>query len=367
MSERRVVVRTELSDLLHEAARGAPPPRYDVEDAVRAGKRRQRRRRTGWMAGAALAVAVAVTVPQLMTHQPQRTQPARPTPSVTPVGKPRPINFTFGGYAVGRFTVSAPFRWTLAGMTAEVRKEGGDPASPEGILTVYHPGVADPLAADKGVKRTATPAIGGRPAYLATHPGLPVLVWQYADDAYAIIAPSAADALTKAEMRQVAVAFRAGTASPVRVPFRITVVPPGYRLVQAQWEPSDGLSAMTRFLPVSVATPRISDVDHGPAPDPRSRYADQLRIEVVKPVPGEFAGTSSAGTQCPDAKSGGYGGRCYRWLPGDKYVVEALCRAVDKQGLTRLVDGLEVADLGKRATWFPANRAVPASAQVGGE
>src|SRR6185295_2589444 len=122
MSERRVVMRTEMSDLLHQAAQDPPPPRYDVEDVVRAGKRRQRRRRTGWAVGAALAVAVAVTVPQIVTHPPRR---------VTTAGKPRAINFTFGGYTTGRFSVSTPFRWTLAGMSAEIRKKGGDPASPE--------------------------------------------------------------------------------------------------------------------------------------------------------------------------------------------------------------------------------------------
>src|SRR5262245_13721065 len=147
-------MRTEMSDLLHEAAQDPPPPRYDVEDAVRAGKRRQRRRRAGWRAGAALAVAVAVTVRQVVAPPPRRTTPATPTPSVTPVGKAREINFTFGSYTTGRFTVGAPFRWMLAGMSAEVRKKGGDPASPEGILTVYHPGIADPIAAEKGVKRT---------------------------------------------------------------------------------------------------------------------------------------------------------------------------------------------------------------------
>jgi len=319
------------------------------------------------MAGVALAVAVAVTVPQVLSHPSTRPQPATPTPSVTPVAQAPAIDFTFGAYTTGRFTVSAPFRWTLAGLSAEVRKKGGDPAAPEGILTVYHPGVADPLAAAKGVKRTATPAIGGRPAYLATDQGFPMLVWQYADDAYAIVAPRSAGpgayAMTKAEMRQVAVAFHTGKASPVPVPFRTAVVPPGYRLVLAQWEPTEGLPAMIRFLPVSVANPRISDVDHGPEPDPHSAYADQLRIEVVKPVPGEFAGDSSSGTQCPEAN---HGGRCYRWLPGDKYVVEALCRVVVKDQLAGLVDRIEVADPGNRATWLPANHAFPASAQVGG-
>ena len=361
-------MRTEMSDLLYQAAQDPPPPRYDVEDVVRAGKRRQRRRRTGWAVGAALAVAVAVTVPQIVTHPPRRVQPVTPTPSVTTAGKPRAINFTFGGYTTGRFSVSTPFRWTLAGMSAEIRKKGGDPASPEGILTVYHPGVADPIAAEKGVKRTTTSPIGGRPAYFGTDQGgFPMLVWQYAADASAVVAPRSAGpggyAMTKAEMRQVAAAFHLGNATPVVVPFRMTVVPPGYRLVLAQWEPTEGLPAMIRFLPVSVANPRISDVDHGPEPDPHSAYADQLRIEVVKPVPGEFAGDSSSGTQCPEAN---HGGRCYRWLPGDKYVVEALCRVVVKDPLAGLVDRIEVADPGNRATWLPANQAFPASAQVGG-
>ncbi|MCU7724080.1 hypothetical protein ODJ79_10170 [Actinoplanes sp. KI2] len=357
-------MRTELSDLLHEAAQDPPPPRYGVDDAVRAGKRRLRRRRAGWMAGAALAVAVAVTVPQLVTRPARHAPtPAASTPSPS---KTAEINFTFSGYPAGRFTVSGPFRWTLAGMSAPVWKNGGDPASPEGILTVYHPGVADPLVAAKGVKRTATAAIGGRPAYLATDPDAPMLVWQYADDAYAIVAAAATDsggyAMTKAEMRQVAVAFQLGSVSPVRVPFRTAVAPAGYRLVETQWDyANDGPSAMVRLLPASVATPQISDVDHGPEPDPRSPYADQLRIEVVTPTAGEFGGKSSGGTHCPDD------GRCYRWLPGGKYVVEAICRAVGKDYLTRLVDDLEIADPGDRATWFTANRAFPASALVRGE
>ena len=370
-------MRTELSDLLWEAAQDAPPPRYDVDDAVRAGKRRQRHRRAGTVVAAMVAVAVAVGVPQLTGRAsgPPPT-PAGPTPSVGPsVGPSVPpspsvtvaskaeINFTFGSYRAGKFTVSDPFRWTLAGLSAEVRKKGGDPAAPEGMLTVYHPGVADPLAT-MGLQRTTTDAIGGRPAYFAAYQGPPMLVWQYADDAYAVVESRSggrgADAMSKADLLQVAGAFRTGPASPVTVPFRTTAVPAGYRLVQAQQNPGDILPAMTRFLPAGSATARLADVDHGPEPDPKSGIADQLRIEVVLPVSGEFDGDPSSGTQCPAT-----GGRCYRWLPGGKYVVEALCRALSPAELTRLVDGLEVADPGRPDTWFPANRAFPAAALSG--
>jgi hypothetical protein len=360
-------MRTELSDLLREVAQDAPPPRYDINDAVRAGKRRQRRHRTGWLAGAALAVAVAVTVPQLLTH-PRRTQPVTPTPSVTPVAKAPAINVTFAGYTAGRFTVSAPFRWTLAGLTAEVQKKGSDPANPEALLTVYHPGVADPIGWENGVKRTATTAIGGRPAYFATEKGgHPMLVWQYADDAYAIVAPAAGNSadyvLTKTDMRQLATAFRADKASPVTVPFRTAAVPDGYRLAEVDWAPDSGTAV---FLPASVATPRISDVDHGPEPDTLGPWRDHIRIRAGTPVAGEDGGNPSSGIRCPNGRKGGFTQRCYRWLPGDKYVSVSFCQTADKGYLTRLADSLEFADPGKRATWFPVSQAFPASTQMGG-
>ena len=368
-------MRTELSDLLYEAAQDGPPPRYDVVDAVRAGKRRQRHHRAGWTVGAALAVAAVVVAPQVLARPPgPMPVTPKPSPSVTVVAKAPPIDFIFRGYTTGKLTVSDPYRWTLAGFTADIEKKGGDAIAPEGMLTVYHPGFS-PYAADQSVKRGESTSIGGRPGFFATDDGYPMLVWQYTDRAYATVTPRAdgpgRHALSNAELRQVAEAFHPGTPRPVTSVVRLSAVPVGFTLVEVGQGNGESQLTSLRLLPTRYAIPRNADTDHGALPDPSAGIGDQLRISVLVPPAGLYDGDASFGNQCTDFADQGtataLGGRCYRWLPDRQHVLMATGRIFNADQLIRLLDGAEFADPAKPGTWFPANQAVPSSAQVGGE
>jgi hypothetical protein len=52
------------------------------------------------------------------------------SPSATIARAPE-INFTFSAYTAGKFRVGDPFRWSLAGLTANVSRKGGVPDAPE--------------------------------------------------------------------------------------------------------------------------------------------------------------------------------------------------------------------------------------------
>ncbi|MFC7274425.1 hypothetical protein ACFQS1_10580 [Paractinoplanes rhizophilus] len=349
-----------LSELLDEVRADAPPPRYDVADVVRAGKRLRRRRRAGWVLAAGTAVAVVIAAPFLVSA-PQRTiQQAGPLPSPSATSKPTPeVNYLLSAYTTGKLQVGDPMRWTLAGETAPVDKEDGAGDAPEGEITLYHRGV-DPRSTLDGAKITPTAPVRGRPAYQVDADGSPMFLWEYADDAMALVASRAngpgKSALTPKELRQVADAFKLGTPEPVRIGFGADYVPEGYQLVEIT-------SASALFIPTADAVARRGKPD---SPASRPLATISLRISPA----GAQHGRPRDGVLCPEDTKGGNTGLntyCYAFL-GTLRVEEARSRnAVDTVELGRMIKSGKYVPPSDPASWMPVTQAFPASALIGAE
>ncbi len=358
----------DVRDLLLEAQAAPPPLRHGVDDVVRAGRRRRQRRRVGWSASAALAVAVAVVAPQLVTR------PAASPPAAPATAHPE-IDYTFSGYRAGAFKVADPYRWTPAGMRAEVRRAGQTSRLPAAFLTVYRAGV-DALAnlqaqGDGQFQRSKIDPIQGRPAFSVTFGGDPTLVWEYAPDAYAVISPMAHELgtayLTSAELRQIAMGFRPGVPQPAPVPFRVTSVPSGFRLAGVFGTGADSPQPGANLLPVRVATAQVAE------PDAMSAIPngglDMVRLILVTEGPGTAAGPAPAGVKCQNdpGRSGLVTGACSRWFPDHRHQLVADVRGgVPHDEVVRMLASATFADPDQAGTWYPAGEAFPTSALIGG-
>ncbi|MBM2617937.1 hypothetical protein JIG36_20475 [Actinoplanes sp. LDG1-06] len=225
----------KLSDLLEDA----PPPRFTVDDFIRAGRRRRRRRNAGWAIAAVVAVAIAIGVPQILTRPP--SHPVNPVPTPT-----RALDRLFKTYQVGDLTVGDPEWVGVNNQTTYIGRDRppGRPLRAVGILNVYRAGFEPTRAWAEKV--TPTDPIGGRPAYFAAaRPArdngiwkpVRVLVWQYADNATAVV--TAYDrylGLDDAEMRAVASRFvLQATPQPIRQRYTVSWTPPGLRLAAVEY------------------------------------------------------------------------------------------------------------------------------------
>ena len=371
----------QLSELFDEARADAPPARYDVEDAVRAGRRHRRRRQAGWGALAAVAVAAAIGVPQLTAgaaDQSRRvavpgTSPAAraratPGPAASVLGVPVPgvsasgasapgasapggsapagpgpgssapaVAFTFRGYTAGPFEVQAPHSWRLADQGANIRKDGRQ----VGFLWMYRPGIANTFARIKGAQVAAADPVDGRTAYLATAPatgGAPrdiYLAWDQPDGGMAVMG-SWQGRMTIRELRQVAEAYRPAVAYPVRIPLRVSDLPAGYRAVAITATAGAGVS-------LQLSSP--------------AELREQMASAGRDPRPGPFPGLTVAIT----SPSEGPLCDCAKAVDGGRYVVEV--RGAEPADARALLSTVEVADVDDPSTWYPISEALPASAQ----
>ncbi|BCJ43829.1 hypothetical protein GCM10010168_91280 [Actinoplanes ianthinogenes] len=347
-----------LSELLDEVRAEAPPPRYDVDQVVAAGRRLQWRRRVAAAAAAVLTVTAVVAVPQLAGGPP----PSRLTAPVAQV-VPMPFTYAYDGFTAGRFRVEetheATIDWTL-NMITDVRDP--DRCRMQCMLGVRATAVTDPVF-QRERSRTAAEPINGRPAYwlLDREMGDLVLLWEYADDGWAFIArPNMkveADApMSRDEMRTVAAAFRPGSARTVPSPFRPSYLPADWRLVETR-----GIKGSSTAILRKVATAESM------------RQPTSRTISVVKPPraadllelvarPSGVNKTPTAEPICVKQSDGGY---CRMRMPErdlDLDVRGGTALSLDE--LRRITLGMTVADLGKPATWTPINDAFPASAQL---
>ncbi|GIF19927.1 hypothetical protein BJ973_006969 [Actinoplanes tereljensis] len=365
----------ELPDLLREIAQAGPPPRYGVDDAVRAGKSRLRRRRSGVVIAAVVAVAVAIGVPQLTSRAsgpaPATSPSPSPSPSAEAVRGPD-LTYVLHGFTTGKLRVEDPYRWTVAGETAMIEKKGGQSDAQEGEVTLYRPGI-DPRSTLDGAKITATSAIHGRPAYRVDADGAPMLLWEYAEGALALATVRADGpgrwALTPAELRQVAEGLQPGASQPVMLAFGTSYVPPGYRIVEVAGRFSSGQLSSAQLVPASEAVKRIGKPD----PDPRTTKGSRGLMLWLSPAVASDHGAPRAGVTCPERV--GLKGipvekqprHCYTFLPGGKYVLEVFGPdSADESQLRQLLEGARFGTVDRPATWLAAGTGFPASAQVGG-
>ncbi|WP_433373142.1 hypothetical protein ACQPZX_01265 [Actinoplanes sp. CA-142083] len=356
-----------LSDLLDDVRADAPPPRYDVEDAVRAGKRLRLRRRAGWATAAGAAAIVAIGVPQIVTRAdspPRPITPAVTTPAPAPTAGKAGVEFEFAGYDAGPFRVADPTGWTFAGDTAVIRKTGSDQQA--GLLQVFRPGVYPFSRSGAGYHLTDTARVDGGRAYFVERNGDRWLAWEYGGGAVAVVKPQNVRGLSDAELRQVAEAFTPGTPTPVRVAFKAGYVAGDYTLAEVAAHPDSGIRTAANFVPAVQVMVRLHQPDRGLPPGTQGQASKVLSIRVTTPSE-RTAMDMPTKTRCVDGhRAAGskqaMGGSCGRPLSGGKYVLEVVGGpAISQSELLKVLNAVEVADPAKPSTWLPVSSAIPAS------
>ncbi|MEU8240531.1 hypothetical protein AB0C07_19995 [Actinoplanes missouriensis] len=330
-----------LSDLLEDARADAPPMRLDVDDMVRAGKRRVRRRNTGWALAAVVAVAAAIGVPQFVARpaaQPAGPVSVTPTPTVTGAVAPKRFSFTpaFHGYAAGGFTVDEPSAMSLGWTTARIREGGRE----VGLLSVYPPGVE--RIPEEGATRTESEPIDGRDAhFLRLRTGGEYLVWELADGGTGQVGDT--QTLSRAEMRTIAAGFAAGGGKPLGTALSAAYIPDGYRLFVAS-------DLRARFV-TEAKTKEIlarSDREHAPGV-----VRNLISIELEPVLPGART-ESTAKPRCTEDIPA-----CFVLVADGRYSLIVSGHGVKPAELRKIFESVAAADPAKPSTWRAVDEAYP--------
>jgi hypothetical protein len=271
----------ELSDLLREATSEAPKARYGVDDVVRAGQRRLKRRQAGWAVAAVVAVAATIGVPQILTPR-AAPLPAAPSPSPSPtpwdqaIRAPKLVH-TFRGYSAGKFRVADPVVWGLSGESAFITKAGAG-ESPVGILVTHRPEAERVTIGQDRIVESA-PIRGRRAYFIETDPTdrtTVELAWEYADDGSLAIISHLRPELTRADLRRIAEGFTLGDEYPVIAGFRIGYVPDGWKLIQT------GVRSM-QFTSTKQAVARLTQPDPSTLPPSWTARPDLMTVRLLEP------------------------------------------------------------------------------------
>ncbi|MBM2617935.1 hypothetical protein JIG36_20465 [Actinoplanes sp. LDG1-06] len=347
-------MRSEMGELLEEAAQGAPPLRHDAESVLQVGRRRQRRRHAGWAIAAVVAVTAAIGVPQIARRGPSHPVTPPPTPVVitTPVkGALLPFVTRFQGYETVGFRVTDPemvsTSWNLASVSLAASSRKNDWMK----LLVYEPGT-DPVARYPGAKIIAVAPINGRRAFFLQPAGASdrdrSLFWEYAEGLFARLMRAQPET-SDLDMQKVADGFRLSPEKPVKVPLRVGHVPPDYRLVAV----SGPLQNLT-FEHVDRAAARMATPDR----DYDNRYTGtshrSLSIRLMRVPTGADPDPDRVTCKSDTCFRSVAGGR-YRLLVGGGHGLE------DDR---RVLESITMADLDDPAGWIPVNEAVPESVQL---
>ncbi|MDI6100670.1 hypothetical protein QLQ12_18845 [Actinoplanes sp. NEAU-A12] len=337
-----------LSELLQEESRtDAPPLRHSVDDVLAAGRRRVRRRNSGWALAAVAAVTAAMGVPQLVTRHtaPSPPPPAATTPAPAPAGGDRiPSVVRFSGYQTKSFTLGEPTNFNLGYAFASVSPSGrNDVKFHRGAtLRVFEPG-ADPVARMGIGELTAAQSINGRPAYVFTAAGPSEgLIWEYADGASAVLVGDALG-LTGDGLREVAEGFRLTAERPVTLAFKVSYLPDGFRLSSIA---QDEKFSLAEFLPTEVVRQQFTAPKNRPFADGDLTKGNIQLIMSQVPVPGDI----------PDCAHDACLAR--RVLPGGRYQFE-VGGSISKAEAQKVLDSVTVYTPGDPSTWAPVPEAVP--------
>jgi len=384
-------VKRELSDMLVQAKSDPPPLRYSVEDAVAAGRKRQRRLRAAWTgagsAAAAVAVIAAIAVPQIVTDtRPARPVPVAPAASQTPTQEPARFAYpadkfsgNIAGFTAGDLTVSDSVHVTPGYQVAVIVAPGrGAPVEDTtgaihqmpndvGRLVVYRQGVFDPARAVSGERVS----INGNPGYyrqpMVTKPAIKVpaqidgsLTWEYADDAWAVIAVHATAKVTKQQLTALAGKVTLGTPQPVKVGFKLSYVPDGFHLAAAGT--SD--SALTSPLAgQSYALLLKGDFPYqaltAPAEEPYVLNRKQLPLMQITVYPRWYGKYGSGASRGPALTLCVSKSLCYRFTDDGKYEIEISGGGIVPDAeLVKVLSSATLADPTDVGTWFAATEAV---------
>jgi len=246
-----------------------PPMRYDTDGIVNAGRRAQRRRRASWagvgvFAAVAVVVGAAVGLPALTNHPAKSVTPAAAPVAATQLPVADPFTFTFKGFSIGKFQVQSPIDASSAYQIASVYETGRvtqdysvtPPKKPPvqakpllyAYLTLYRPGAFDPTKVVGGHLTT----IDGHQAVEATGPGETrdithtTLGWQYAGNVWAVVdtfSNSSTDPSIQ-NLKVLIAGLQGATPTAETVPFSMSYVPAGYKLVEASTHSMPGLNGI---------------------------------------------------------------------------------------------------------------------------
>ncbi|MEU4559433.1 hypothetical protein AB0F72_13690 [Actinoplanes sp. NPDC023936] len=373
-----------MHDVLELAAAHEPPHGSTVEDIVTRGRRAQRVRRAGWTgAGAAVVAVVAAAGLTMPTVLPGGQQAAAGPSFEIP---DNPFSFTFRAFDAGRWHVQDPIVASTAYQIASVYLDGRithdkavpatdlpDPVTPgarkreETIaahLTLYRPGAFDP--AKLGGAKQLT--VDGHRAWQFTGKGgtdditRRVLAWEYTEGGWAVLeshSNSAADP-TDADLRQVVAGLEPSPATAATLPFRMGYVPAGYQAVELGSGALPGLEGIATARDGEYGGAKFAD----PAPA-TSGLARPFGSVSEAELPGSFlvvVGRTANSNQGPgDATIKCTSGFCTTHRVDGKVVVQVASegRLIDAE-MTKIIEGIELADVDQPASWVDAATALRA-------
>jgi len=355
-----------------------PPMRYDTDGIVNAGRRAQKRRRAGWagvgvFAAVAVVVGAAIAAPTLTNH---------PAKTVTPAATPRPLvsadpfTFTFAGFRAGKFQVQNPIDASSAYQIAAVYEIGrvtqDYPVAPSNnppvqakpmlyaYLTLYRPGAFDPNKVVGG-HRTV---VDGHVAVEATGPGETLdithstLAWEYAGNVWAAV-DTFSNSSTDPSIQNLEVlvaGLQGATPTPETVPFSMSYVPAGYKLVEASTHSMPGLNGIAQArggdyggaifakpaLPTTGLTQPYGGVD-GANP------AGSFEVFVV---PSKNSNEVLPPGQTPPAAPVCEHGFCNLWTADGKVQIEVSSGGrLSNSEMSKIAKGIQLANVKDPASW----------------
>ncbi|MEV4625575.1 hypothetical protein AB0J90_04715 [Micromonospora sp. NPDC049523] len=373
---------------LVELATSEPPPlRYSVDEIVESGRRGQRRRRLGWAASGATAVAVfgvvaAVTIPSLSgTASVETASPSAANAGALSTGgtqtvpvAAQPFTFTFGAYQVGKLRVAQPIIVSTAYQLAPVYADGlttndkaSDPnqekpprsASLYAYLTVYRPGAYDP-----------TKLAGARQVTVGDRQGLEVdgsgpmgatrtLAWEYNTNAWAVIdaSSSAADYPAAEDLRELAAGLRGSTPTAAKIPIKMAYVPSGYQLDEVGMHAMTGLNGIAGARDGDYAGLLFSD----PALPTTGLTEPYGGVDGADP-PGSFlvfVVPAANSNQQPSPGVTCMNGFCNRWAAnGTVNLQVASGGRLSNSEMTNILDGITLGNVQDDSTWTEVGAAI---------
>jgi len=241
---------------------------HDADGIIAAGRRAQKRRRAVWAGaggfGAAAIAVVSVAAVSAATPAVHRGHTAA-APAVAAVAAmpSDPFTFTFSGYHAGKFTVMNPIIGSTSYQIASIYETGRDtddhsvpvnnhppkqePPMLYGYLTLYRPGAFNPV-----IPGGHATTIAGHQAITATGPGETrdmthqVVAWRYDDNVWAVAETysNSADDPSIQGLSQLVAGLTPSGPALVTVPFRMSYVPAGYKLVETGTGAMPGLNGI---------------------------------------------------------------------------------------------------------------------------
>jgi len=359
----------DMRQLLEVAKADAPPVRVSVDEIVRSGRRRVRRRWAVRGAGAICGVSAVVLAAVSVLPSGGSGEPGPPgTETVGTVAMapaPPPFSFTFTGYEVGDFEVADPVEVTPGYERAALKRSNvdvgdGPPITlSAGMLTVYRPGVFQP----EGYRSGTPVTVAGREGFATTvqrkvltggpslesreHPvpkwfEVPALAWQYADGAWATIESDylAANTIPAEAQRQLAERFSTRNPAPATAPFRVIHVPDGWKLGSAGpggLVPGDTSVATVRYVPEATAFGALT----GPV-EVDAILITVSPVETEGPYPHPFDPPCPAGQHFCDVK---IDGRYYAEVQDESGTLSAA-------QVKAIADGLTFAPVAEKGAWL---------------